>query len=325
MRVLIVPSWYPTRERPVNGIFIREQADALSRVHEVRVLYLDVLPRGSKRKPRRLKSTKRGYKEEIIEVPNLPLLWQFAYLWRLVRAYSSIRKDFQPDVVNSHIAVPAGWGSALLRRLFRVPVVLTENMSEFDPWLRRRGLRWMTRTAYSSADVVIAVSEGLRQRIHKHFKTKRVVIVPNIVNTSRFVPVPFPSADNGYKLLFVGLMDTPQKGVPFLLEALALLKKNKNLRIHITLVGDGALRSEYKSLARDLDLVKVTTFHGLGTHAEIAELMKESHALVLPSLHEALPLVIIESLASGRPVISTSCGGPEYMINQFEWPDSRAR
>jgi hypothetical protein len=46
MRILIVPSWYPTPEKPVNGIFIREQADALAKHHDVRVLYLDVLPRG---------------------------------------------------------------------------------------------------------------------------------------------------------------------------------------------------------------------------------------------------------------------------------------
>ncbi|MEP6774060.1 MAG: glycosyltransferase, partial [Chloroflexota bacterium] len=48
----------------------------------------------------------------------------------------------------------------------------------------------------------------------------------------------------------------------------------------------------------------------------IAKMMQECHALVLPSLHEALPLVIIEAMASGRPVICTRCGGPEYMVGE---------
>src|SRR5207247_8384073 len=90
MRILIIPSWYPTPAKPVNGIFVREQADALSQVHEVRVLYLDVLPRGEHRTPRRRISRARGYLEEVIEVPNRPLLWQLTYRRYLVRAFGRV-------------------------------------------------------------------------------------------------------------------------------------------------------------------------------------------------------------------------------------------
>src|SRR5918911_1761476 len=121
MRILILPSWYPTPSNPIKGIFVREQADALHLAQEVRVLYLDVLPRGQKRTPKHLSRNVRGYIEDVVEVPNKLLIWQFAYLWYLYRAFRSLRRQFAPDIIHCHVAVPAGWGAAALRPIFGVP------------------------------------------------------------------------------------------------------------------------------------------------------------------------------------------------------------
>ena len=319
MNVLIIPSWYPTDEKPINGIFIREQAEALSAIHGVRVLYLEVMPRGSRRKPEHMIKQERGYVEEIIEVRNLPLLWQFSYLFHMARALRRVRRTFMPDIAHCHIAVPAGWGAVMLRRFLGVPIVLTENSSEFISWTERPGLRWMARRAFTSANLVIAVSEGQRQRIEQTFnRDKALTIVPNIVDTSKFTPTALPDVQHGYRLLFVGLMDTDQKGVHILLDAIAHIMRTGELGLplHIDMVGDGSLRAKYEAQARLLGINAMVTFHGLQTHTSIAQMMRECHALVLPSLHEALPLVIIEAMASGRSVISTRCGGPEYMVNE---------
>ncbi len=318
MRVLIIPSWYPTSSKPVNGIFIREQADALSSEHEVRVLYLDVLPRKTNAKPRHTLKSDRGYVEEIIEISNTTLVWQFVYLLRLAQVLRRLRHDFVPEIVHAHIAVPAGWATALLHKIVGAPVVLTENSSEFGSWLKRPGLRWMAKLAFSHVNLVIAVSEGQRKRIENTFhRHKGMVVVPNIVDTTRFKPSPLPGSDRAYRLLFVGLMDTDQKGVQVLLRALALIQDQNALAVplHVDMVGDGVLRSQYEQEAKRLHVDNMLTFHGLLEHTAVAQLLRHCHALVLPSLHEALPLVIIEAMASGRPVISTRCGGPEYMIS----------
>jgi L-malate glycosyltransferase len=315
MRVLIIPSWYPTAEKPVNGIFIREQADALSRLHDVRVLYLDVLPRGERRKPRRTMTRECGYVEETIEVPNRRFVWQFAYLWQMARALWRIRRRFRPEVAHCHIAVPAAWAASLLKPLLRVPLVLTEHSSEFGSWMSRPGLRWMARRGMHGVHLVIAVSEGQKKNIEATFPNiKKLAVVSNLVNTGRFHFAPMPATDRGYRLIFVGLLDTDQKGLHVLLEALGHLRADLP-NLHLKVVGDGKLRRLYEEQAETLGINQMVSFLGRLPNSEVANLVRESHALVMPSLHESQGIVALEALATGRPVIATRCGGPEYIID----------
>jgi L-malate glycosyltransferase len=285
MRILIIPSWYPTPSNPVNGIFVRQQAEALGKAHDVRVLYLDVMPRGQRRRPKRYRNKTPGYTEEIIEVPNRLFLWQFTYLWYMLRSLLKLKREFKPDVIHSHVAVPAGWAVALLHPFLGVPIVLTEHTAEFDSWLKRPGQRWMAALAYGRADVVMPVSEGQRIRLQQSFRCRhRVEVVPNMVDTNRFTQTPFPPTQDGYRLLFVGLMETGQKGVPFLLEAISRIIEARQLRLHLDLVGGGKLLPEYKALAARQALNDFVTFHGIQPHAFIASLLAQTHALVLPRL-----------------------------------------
>jgi glycosyltransferase involved in cell wall biosynthesis len=295
---------------------VREQASALSRTHDVRLLYLDVLPRGEKRKARRWTSQEHGYKEEIVEVPNRPLIWQFTYLLQMLLALRKTLREFRPDVIHCHVAVPAGWGVTRLRRLLRVPVVLTEHSSEFKSWMKRPGLRWMARQAFNNVDKIIAVSEGQEGFIRRTFpRAAPTTVVPNMVDTARFAPSPYPPIEDGYRILFVGLLDTDQKGLHIFLDAIAQLKQAHKLSLHLEIVGDGILRPNYEAQADRLGISDGVSFRGTESNAEVARLLQESHALVLPSLHESQGLVVIESLASGRPVVATRCGGPEFLIN----------
>ncbi|HKP53257.1 MAG TPA: glycosyltransferase [Chloroflexia bacterium] len=316
MRILIIPSWYPTPRSPVTGIFVREQANALGQLHDVRVLYVDVLPRGTRRKSRRRVTRHRSYVEEIVEVPNLPGLWQFAYLWSLFCALRRLRRTFRPDVIHCHVAVPAGWGVAMLRTLFKLPVVLTEHSGEFVSWTRRFGLRWMARRAFQRVDTIITVGEVQKRLLKETFPHAAPIrVVSNMVDTARFVPAPFPPTDEEYRLLFIGLLDTKDKGLHHLLDALAQVEEKHGIPLHLTVVGDGLLRPDYAIQAARLGLGDNVTFVGIQPNSEVARLLRESHTLVLPSLYESQSVVVIESLASGRPVIATRCGGPEFLIN----------
>ncbi|MGB9880934.1 MAG: glycosyltransferase, partial [Anaerolineae bacterium] len=114
-------------------------------------------------------------------------------------------------------------------------------------------------------------------------------------------------------LLTVALLH-PKKGIPHLLEALAILRAKRSDFL-LDIVGDGPHRAEYEELARRLGLQDLVRFHGLKTKPEVAEFMRRADLFVLPSEWENLPCVIIEAMASGLPVVATSVGGIPEMVN----------
>jgi colanic acid/amylovoran biosynthesis glycosyltransferase len=143
----------------------------------------------------------------------------------------------------------------------------------------------------------------------------RIKVVHCGVETSRY-PAPAPIPAGGPHLVAIGRL-TEQKGFPLLIETMALaVKRLPNL--HLTICGDGILRPLI-----DAEIAR----HGLGNHITIAGWIDEtgvraaiagSHALILPSLAEGLPLVVIEAMACGRPVIATCINGVPELVTPAE-------
>jgi glycosyltransferase involved in cell wall biosynthesis len=106
-----------------------------------------------------------------------------------------------------------------------------------------------------------------------------------------------------------------QKGHFVLLEAIALLKSRRT-SIKVVLIGDGELRRALEGEVQRLGITDQVTFRGNLAAAQIREQILASRATVLPSFAEGLPVVIMESLALGRPVITTYIAGiPELVKN----------
>ncbi len=107
---------------------------------------------------------------------------------------------------------------------------------------------------------------------------------------------------------------TPQKGQIVLLEALALLR-DRGRRPHLVLGGDGEMRDDIEAAIDRLGLREQVTITGWISEAEVRQHIAESRCMVMPSFAEGLPVVIMESLAMRRPVISTFIAGiPELVV-----------
>lgn len=107
----------------------------------------------------------------------------------------------------------------------------------------------------------------------------------------------------------------PEKGHLVLLEAVALLLKNK-AEIELVLVGEGPMRPELEAGIKKMHLGHCVRIEGWRSGVDVRDEILASRALILPSFAEGLPVVLMEALALGRPVISTYVAGiPELVEN----------
>jgi colanic acid/amylovoran biosynthesis glycosyltransferase len=115
------------------------------------------------------------------------------------------------------------------------------------------------------------------------------------------------------KLVCVGRL-CEQKGQLLLLRALHRLRE-QGLRVELVLAGDGEMRPEVEALIAELglaDQVRITGWIGGDT---VRQEILQARALVLPSFAEGLPVVLMEAMALGRPVISTYIGGIPELVS----------
>ena len=179
---------------------------------------------------------------------------------------------------------------------------------------------WLVgRWPFVLADRVIAVSEWARHDIAKYGVDKgKIVTIPNGVDVEEFKPRgggrvcdKYRVGDEGF-LLFVGRL-VPQKGISYLLEAMPLvLEEHPGARL--ILVGRGSLSSSLKRKASLMGLGGNVVFSGYIEEDELKEAYGACDLFVLPSTVEPFGIVIVEAMASGKPVVCTDSGGVKEIV-----------
>ncbi len=106
-----------------------------------------------------------------------------------------------------------------------------------------------------------------------------------------------------------------QKGQQLLIEAIAQLR-DAGKPVHLILAGDGPMRDDLEAAIKHYDLQQLVTITGWIDNARVQTLLRQSQAMVLPSFAEGLPVVIMEAMAAGCPVISTYIAGIPELIKQ---------
>ncbi len=115
------------------------------------------------------------------------------------------------------------------------------------------------------------------------------------------------------RFIFVGRL-VPFKGVDWLLHAFRRVLDQHDAELRI--VGDGPVRGDLEQLVRTLSLEHRVHFTGWLSQAQVAEQLRHSEVLVLPSLMECGGAVVLEAMASGVPVVATAWGGPRDYLDR---------
>jgi glycosyltransferase involved in cell wall biosynthesis len=311
LHCLVVTPWYPSPSRPVDGIFVRDVARAIARHHDVAVLFAEPAAPGTP--PARSDRIENGMRTVRISFRPLPTARTSLPL-RLLALRIGLERlldtGFRPDVLHAHVYL-GGAGALLLRRRLRVPVVVSEHLSSFVDGSLGRPQRALARQVFERADLVCPVSDDLAGRLAALAPRARLQVVSNVVDTDLFHP---PAARNeGPPRLAVVAGLHPRKGVDRLLRALVRVRERMPAVLEVA--GDGPSRADLEALADRLGLATEVEFLGVQDRTGVAALMRRADLLVVPSLAENQPVVLLEAQASGLPVVVSDVGGVSEVVD----------
>lgn len=336
MNVFVIPSWYPNSINVNSGIFIKEQSIALSKFDLGLNIFVSCW----------------GHMDSEVSVWN-PFDWYRKIIWYLKEEKNQIigsdrfyeiynpqihsyhdfffggikqlidvnRKNFKLassqfgniNIIHAHVAYPAGYIAMKLAKEFDIPYIITEHMSPFPfQHLIKNGLPiHEINLALKNANSIVTVSPSLSDKIFSLGYSKPVVI-PNMIDDSMFKVVKKERRKKVF-LTVAGLIN--QKGIDLLLAAIKIWDPSPN-DIKFVIIGDGPMRSIYKNLSNSLGLNNLIHWKGAVERKKIPYFFNNCDAFILPSRHESFGVVCAEAIASGKPIIVTKCGGPEYIVNK---------
>ncbi|MEO8395521.1 MAG: glycosyltransferase [Chloroflexota bacterium] len=326
MHVLILPSYYPSPERPVTGIFFHEQARALKKAgHQVGVLVtprLDVTRAYLKRVGLR-NAAQTSREHYFSEFPVYRMHWgwfprPFPPLVALLIRQAGFRafelycaEQGRPEVIHAHNIFYGGYLAAQIGQKYGIPVVLTEHSTSYmEGLIIFPGQPQIIRSTLRKLKVRLAVSEALAAAIRPYAPEQPIGVIGNIVDTDFFTPDAAALASD-FTFSVIGTLE-PRKRQALLLEAFAAQFKGQPVFLRVG--GEGATRPKLEAQAAELGVTEQVVFLGRLSREQVRDELHRCHALVSCSLVESFGVTLVEALACGKPVIATRSGGPESFV-----------
>ena len=191
-----------------------------------------------------------------------------------------------------------------------------------DAYLPYSGTRFFLKLIVRNAAKVIALTEHMRRAVRKQYN-RDALVIPNGVDVTKFAGLSREATRTELKIkeseqvvIFVGSL-IPVKGMKYLVEAMNIIKQ-ECLKARLLVVGDGEERQNLEELTNKLNLVECVTFVGRVVNERVPEYLVVSDLFVLPSLSEGFPLVVLEAMAAGLPIITTNVRGLPEIVKDGE-------
>lgn len=255
-----------------------------------------------------------------VGVINLDVIWRkinpLRDLWGLYKLYRFLKKS-DYTIVHTHTS-KGGFFGRLAAYLAGIPIIIHtvhgfafhEQSSSLEIYF----FSFLERLASHWCDKIVTVSE-----FHKNWALKlgigneeKIITIHNGIPENRVLPKRGKekvrkefNLTQEIIILSTGRL-AAQKGFEYLLKSIPFVSSKIEKPFKVLLVGEGPLRSYLENLVKALNIEQYVRF--LGFRSDIGDLLSISDIVVLPSLREGLSIALLEAMAAGKPIITTTIG-----------------
>lgn len=318
LHILTLTPFYPSKASEVNGCFVAESLAELS----ARGARSSVFAVNSIYHAGRISGAL--HPAEWIRYPQVPGNFGLASAGTFLSAalFAKVKRLHQRSpihVIHSHSALPCGHAAKLISQRLGVPFVVTIHgldvfNSCFQSGLAAKWRRKASIRVYQHARKVICISEKVKQLLIDAVGSEiGAEVVYNGTDSALFAPSGKSASTLRPSILIVGNL-LAGKGHELVIRAIARLQ-DSHPDVQCDIIGEGADRNRFASLAEDLGISDRLHFLGRRSRSEVADAMRNCTVFVLPSRYEGLGCVYLEAMACAKPVIACEGQGIAEIIS----------
>ncbi len=336
--ILFLPAWYPHREDPMFGLFVQNHALAIINSAIISVIYTHAVSEVQQSEGNSSKSISSNYQietsldkgiaEHIVyfKKSTAPLFGKIINLYRYLGAYKKgwqevIKNNGKPNLSHIHILTRAGIIAFIIQLFHKIPFVITEHWSRYYPhnnYYNGALRKFATKFIVSRAKAVSTVSNSLKLAMNNvGLLNNNWQIIPNVIDTDLFKISGNHTEPDKIRIFHISCFEDRSKNISGIIKAFKIaIEINPNLEL--IMIGDGEDHQMAKNLSTKHGLNQSIKFTGVLQGKELIDLIQSCDFKLMFSNYETFAIVIAESLAMGKPVLSTNVGAiPEVLPEEY--------
>lgn len=322
--VLFLSAWYPTPLNKSHGIFVRNHALALSRFCKVVVAYA-YTSEESETNTITKNTVNENFEEWLLPYSKtrtkIPLLSQLVKLLKFKKAYRTLagelhENNYNIKAIQLNVIYPTVLAWPAFKKYWPAPHSILEHWTGYLPGDGNyKGLlmKYYTKKAVAGASKIFHVSPQQQKAMQQHGLAGNYELIYNVVDISVFNTAQLKRPQRPL-LLHVSGLGQDQKNIRGILKVAAALQKKNYDFDFVFIGGDANIIAQWEEQAKKLHLKNIR-FTGHQSPAQISLQMQSASAFVLFSNYENMPVVVLEALACGLPVISSNTGCLETLVD----------
>lgn len=229
--------------------------------------------------------------------------------------YRKLLRKNDYDFAHAFSGFPTGW--LPYRRSRKLPYIISLRGSDVPGEHARLKLDYKIlapafKAIWKKASILVANSEGLKNRALKFMPSAKIDVIPNGVDTECFSPAQTDQKSQNIKLITVGRLSVTKR-VEILIDAIDVLKK-QGCKVSLKIVGGGQLLQKLKQIVTEKNLDSIIELTGRIDTEEMPQIYRQNDIFISASKLEGMSNAMLEAMASGLPIIAARCEGTEELI-----------